>query len=145
MPKQMGYLMVDHRASPGLPEEVARWAGYDPRFCGEGKVYEVATLHCSHCGGHGIPNPQRTRARATCFECDNKEGHYICDACDYLRHQPGYVHTPFVKFVDDYLDVAANPCSTRELPLPPALLIQQGSPQKLLFPEPDKASEPEGG
>jgi hypothetical protein len=51
MARQMGYLMVDHRASPGLPEDVARWAGYDPKLAGEGKVYEVDTMSCSHCGG----------------------------------------------------------------------------------------------
>ena len=55
MPKEMGVLMVDHRASPGLPEDVARWAGYDPKQVGEGRVYEVATLHCSHCQARGVP------------------------------------------------------------------------------------------
>jgi hypothetical protein len=100
MPKQMGYLFVDHRASPGLPEDVAIWAGYDPKLSGEGKIYECDTMGCSHCGGHVVPNKFRTRARAKCFECDNREGHYICDACDFLRCQTGYVHTPLAKVVD---------------------------------------------
>lgn len=117
MTKQMGYLMVDHRASPGLPEDVARWAGYDPKQVAEGKVYEVDTLRCSHCGGCAIPNIMRTRPRARCFECDNREGHYICDACDYLRSQPGYEHRPFVQKVDEYLNK-----------------IVMGSPTKLIMP-----------
>ena len=104
MLKQMGYLMVDHRASPGLPEDVARWAGYDPKLVGEGKVYEVDTMGCSHCGGHVVPHHLRTRPRAKCMECNTKEGHYICDACDFQRHQPGYVHTTFKKFVDETLN-----------------------------------------
>lgn len=119
MKKQMGYLMVDHRASPGLPEEVARWAGFDPKLVGEGKVYEVATLYCSHCGGHGHKHPFRTRERAICMECNNREGHYICDACDFLRNQPGYVHKPFVAVVDDLRNQAVK---------------VMGSPPKLLLP-----------
>lgn len=46
------------------------------------------------------------------MECDNKTGHYICDVCDWERKQPGYVHTPFKKYIDDYLHVTANPCLT---------------------------------
>lgn len=49
MPKQMGEIVVDHRASPGLPEDVARWAGYDPEQCKEGKVFVQDTMTCSHC------------------------------------------------------------------------------------------------
>lgn len=120
MAKQMGYLMVDHRASPGLPEDVALWAGYNPKLAGEGKLYEVDILHCSHCGGHGIPHPLRTRERAKCMECDNHEGHYICDACDYLRTQPGYVHKPFVAVVDEFRNQAVK--------------TVMGSPPKLILP-----------
>lgn len=112
--KQMGEIIVDHRASPGLPEDVARWAGYDPRFCKEGKIYKQETLHCSHCDGHGIKNIFRTRERHYCAKC---AGHYICDACAFLASQPGYVHTPYKKVVDDLLTVAV-----------------MGSPPKLLIP-----------
>ena len=83
-----GYLMVDHRASPGLPEDVARHAGYDPRYCGEGKLYEAVTLGCWHCGTHVVPNPLRERDRAWCMTCDK----YICDWCDAARNERGYVH-----------------------------------------------------
>ncbi len=117
MTKQLGYLMIDHRASPGLPEDVARWAGYDPVLVGEGKVYEVDTLCCSHCNACVVPNAMRTRARAKCMECDNREGHYICDGCDFLRTQPGYVHAPFKKTIDTALNRTV-----------------MGSPPKLLLP-----------
>jgi hypothetical protein len=118
MPKQMGELMVDHRASPGLPEDVAIWAGYDPKQVSEGKVYTVATLHCSHCLMRGIPNHFRTRSRAVCFECDSHGGHYICDVCDWERNQPGYVHTPLVKKIDDWRNN----------------IVKMGSPSKLITP-----------
>lgn len=129
MPKQMGYLMIDHRASPGLPAEVARQFGYDPKLVGEGKLYETETMTCSHCNAVVVKNPLRTRERALCMQCNNVEGHYICDGCDYLRTQPGYVHAPFRKHIDDHLSVAANPCSTRDLPTMPL-----GSPPKLILP-----------
>lgn len=118
--KQMGELIVDHRASPGLPENVARWAGYDVKRVGEGKVWETKTLCCSHCNACVVPNPERVRPRAICMECDNLGGHYICDGCDFTRHEAGYVHTPHKKVVDQLLTKAA-----REL---------MGSPTKLIIP-----------
>ena len=86
-----GYLFVDHRASPGLPEDIARKSGYDPKHCGEGKLFEAATLTCSHCGCSYVKNPLRTRERAYCQKCD----HYICDGCDSVRHNPDYKHLPY--------------------------------------------------
>ena len=84
-----GEVIVDHRASPGLPEVAARAAGYDPLRAREGKLFEAATRMCSHCGSRVILNPDRSRERATCLSCSS---HYICDACDYERRQPDYVH-----------------------------------------------------
>jgi hypothetical protein len=98
MAKQMGYLMVDHRASPGLPENVARLAGYDPTLCREGKIYEADTMTCSHCGGTVVKNIFRTRERHSCAKCG---GHYICDGCQYLSTLPDYVHAPMSKIIDD--------------------------------------------
>jgi hypothetical protein len=128
MPKQMGEITVDHRASPGLPEDVAIWAGYDPKQCGEGKVFVQDILHCSHCDCIVVKNNARTRERALCMECDNRTGHYICDSCDYIRKQPGYVHFPYRKYIDDYLHVAGNPCLTG-VPFPTL-------PHELLVPKP---------
>jgi hypothetical protein len=92
-----GYLFVDHRASPGIPEELARRMGYEPALVGEGKVLEAATLMCLHCNQPVVLNPLRTRERAFCMQCG---GGYICDLCDGERRKPDYVHLPFKKVVD---------------------------------------------
>lgn len=105
MATRQGYLLVDHRASPGLPPEVARWAGYDPRLCGEGKLFEADTLTCAHCKGVVVKNPLRTRDRHICMACG---GHYICDGCAYEATMSDYTHSPFEKVADDVIRGAAN-------------------------------------
>jgi len=110
---QEGYLMVDHRFSPGINEEEARLSGFDPKLCGEGKFLEAATLTCKHCKCAVVKNPLRTRERPFCMKCH----HYICDICEFKSTQPGYVHAPFDKVVDETLTAAAL-----------------GSPSKLLLP-----------
>ena len=42
-------LPVDHRASPGIPEDKARQMGYEPSLVGEGKLMEADILTCAHC------------------------------------------------------------------------------------------------
>lgn len=91
--------MIDHRASPGLPEDIARATGLDPALAGEGKLLEHATLTCSHCKAAVIKNPLRTRERAYCAKCD----HYICDFCAAEARHADYVHTPYDKLRDDTL------------------------------------------
>lgn len=99
---QEGYLMIDHRASPGISEEVARLSGFDPAQCGEGKLFETATLTCAHCKGSVVKNPLRTRERPHCVKCN----HYICDGCAFTASQSDYVHTPFEKKVEDTINAA---------------------------------------
>lgn len=99
--KDGGYLMVDHRASPGLPEDVARNAGYDPKHCGEGKLFEAASLTCSHCKCAVVKNPLRQRERSTCPKCNF---HYICDLCAAETREPDYTHSPFDKIVDVHMN-----------------------------------------
>lgn len=94
-----GYLIVDHRNSPGLPADVAKASGFDPKHCGEGKVMEAATITCSHCKVVVVVNPLRTRERAYCRRCD----HYICDGCHEASKNPNYVHTSFEKVRDEVL------------------------------------------
>lgn len=101
--KQMGYLMVDHRASPGLSEQEAIYAGYDPKFSGEGKVYEADTMTCAHCKNVIVKNPLRTRDRPHCHQCD----HYICDVCA-VKAKTESVHMPFSKFLDLTITQALN-------------------------------------
>jgi len=116
--KREGYLVVDHSASPGLPEDIARQAGYDPKHCGEGKVFEAATLTCSHCGNAVVKNPRRTRERGFCRKCD----HYICELCAIDAQSPTYVHVPFRKLADVTMNLAEKGVvlgSPRELLEPP--------------------------
>lgn len=91
-----GYLMIDHRVAPGMPEEVVRKAGIDTPAVGAGKVFECATLTCYHCATVVIQNPMRKRARNYCGKCDR----YICDACGAAAAMPGYEHRSFKEVVD---------------------------------------------
>jgi hypothetical protein len=91
-----GYLMIDHRASSGIPEEAARRMGLDPAAVREGAVHETPTLGCGHCGAHVVMNPKRTRERAHCTRCDR----YICDWCDAARRDPDYVHRSIEELAD---------------------------------------------
>lgn len=61
--RQEGYLLIDHRNSPGMP------------LVPGGTVFESATITCCHCQTVVILNPDRTRPRGYCQKCD----HYICD------------------------------------------------------------------
>lgn len=97
MAKEHGYLMIDHRASPGLPEDIARKSGLDPRLCSEGKLFEASTLTCAHCRSVVVKNPYRERTRSSCPKCNF---HYICDACALAAMHPDYVHLPFPKLAE---------------------------------------------
>ncbi len=83
--------MIDHRASPGIPADIARKIGFRPEDVAEGKLFETATNTCSHCGNAYQMNRYRIRPREYCKRCD----HYICDGCYGLSQQPDYVHIPF--------------------------------------------------
>lgn len=74
---QEGWLMVDHRNSPGITEADLLTVPEHRRgeFQVTQQLFESPTLRCSHCGTMVILNPQRTRARGYCSPCD----HYICD------------------------------------------------------------------
>lgn len=105
MAHREGYIMVDHRASPGLTEDQARRAGYDPKHAGEGKMLEEAVLACCHCPQKWLKNHERTRPRERCPKCSN---HYVCDVCAVEMRKPDYVHRPFVKLIDDVLEIASR-------------------------------------
>lgn len=112
-----GYLFVDHRASPGLPEGFARAMGMDPALCREGKLFEAATLTCAHCKTTVVKEPRRTRERGQCMKCGDK---YLCDGCAFEARMPDYDHTPFEKKVD----LAKN--AEARLGSPPMLLQAKG-------------------
>lgn len=83
-----GYLMLDHRASPGFTKEQAQKLGYRPEHVQEGKLFEAPTMGCHHCGTVVLINPDRKRDRAYCPHCDR----YVCDNCELERKLPNYVH-----------------------------------------------------
>lgn len=91
-----GWLMIDHRAAPGIDKETLKAAGVDAPAVPEGGVYECPTLGCNHCGGAVILNPKRTRPRAYCPSCDR----YICDLCEAATRHPDYVHRTFDQIAD---------------------------------------------
>lgn len=76
-----GYVMIDHRNSPGIPGGVPA-----------GVTFEAPTLQCCHCGTIVIVNPNRTRQRHYCANCDE----YVCDNANCIL-----VCTPFKKHLDD--------------------------------------------
>ena len=82
-----GYLLIDHRASPGIPGS---------SFLREGSLFEAATLSCNHCRASVMMNPERTRARFTCPKCDE----YCCDACA-AGYQANFVCKPFAQVVEE--------------------------------------------
>ena len=93
--KQMGYLHVDHRNSPGLPEDVARKFGYDPALVREGAVFEADTLACCHCPSVFIKK-KGTDMAGRCTSCDG----YVCDACVAAAQDPTYVHRSRQELID---------------------------------------------
>ncbi len=99
-----GYLMVDHRASPGLTPEEAVRLGYSPGLVGEGQLFETKTNHCNHCGTVVIINPLRTRERSYCSYCDK----YICDNCGISSKLPDYVHKTYIQQQEEGLTFYSN-------------------------------------
>jgi hypothetical protein len=79
--------MLDHRNSPGIPDEMVARMGLPP---GAGRgLYEVPTYTCSHCQSVVVMNMERTRQRNYCRGCD----HLICDACAAVKSQTGRCRT----------------------------------------------------
>jgi hypothetical protein len=99
-----GYLMVDHRASPGLSEKDALALGYHPSQVSEGQLFEAKTNHCSHCGTVVIMNPLRQRDRCLCVYCNK----YICDNCGIQMKMPNYVHKTYKQQLEEGLTYFAN-------------------------------------
>jgi len=99
-----GWLMLDHTASPGIPEDTARRMGLNPREVCEGKRMEAATIACGHCPGVFIKNPDRVRERGYCRLCD----HYVCDPCHAAMHAPNYVHRTRWALLDAALNAATH-------------------------------------
>ena len=91
-----GYLLIDHRASPGIPEDIALASGIDPKLVGEGKILESATYTCQHCRGVVVKEPKRIRPREFCSKCRA----FICDGCYDKTKLPLYNHLAYDERVD---------------------------------------------
>jgi hypothetical protein len=92
-----GYLLIDHRETPGVTEEFVQQTGQvDAVPVGKNSLFESATITCSHCQRVVVLNPDRSRSRGYCRKCD----HYICDACTTVMAQT-LECVPFRKILDD--------------------------------------------
>lgn len=70
-----GYLLIDHRASPGVSEDFIRSTRKAALTAPEGALAEAATFTCCHCQAVVVVNRKRTRPRGYCAKCD----HLVCD------------------------------------------------------------------
>jgi hypothetical protein len=82
-----GYLLIDHRESPGVSPEQAAAVGL-PVGAHRG-VFEAGTYTCNHCCRVVVINPLRTRSREYCAKCDC----YICDGCGATKALTGECRT----------------------------------------------------
>ena len=96
--KQGGYLIVDHRAGPGLPRDVTDKFGMLP--LPNDRLTEADTFTCSHCPRIVVRNPERVRPRAYCPKCDG----YVCDFCEAERVAAGYVCNLTERRADEYFE-----------------------------------------
>jgi hypothetical protein len=104
-----GYLMIDHRATEAVPDEVMIKNGL-PVGAGRG-LFETPTYTCSHCQYIVVMNPQRTREREYCRGCDS----YICDGCGYEKKQ-GKPCKTYAQIVDEIMAVAERQESNLIIP-----------------------------
>lgn len=94
-----GYLIIDHRATEPVPDEIMIRDGLPP---GSGRgVFESATYTCSHCEHIVVLNPNRTREREYCRGCDS----YICDGCGVLKKSGAPCKT-YKQIIDEALSAA---------------------------------------
>lgn len=75
------YILIDHRNSPGISQEFVRANNLDIPAVSAGTQLESAMIVCGHCGTDVILNPNRSREREWCWNCDK----YICDGCGVLK------------------------------------------------------------
>lgn len=98
-----GCLLIDHRAGDGTTTTIK-----DTVPVGRGTMFESPTITCAHCQRIVVLNPDRSRSRGYCPNCDG----YVCDECEAVRVSTGECRS-FERFADDYLNRAA-----KGLPLP---------------------------
>ena len=99
-----GYVLIDHRESPGLtPEELAQ-AGSNPLMpVGRGRKFEAPTFTCHHCDRIVILNPLRNRDRGYCQKCH----HQLCDNCETKKAVDGKCNSR-ERRIDEFLERAVK-------------------------------------
>jgi hypothetical protein len=104
---QEGYLLVDHRNSPGITEADLATVPLQRRheFQTMRGLFESPTVTCCHCGSVVVINPQRIRARHYCAPCD----HYVCDQYACIT-----TCTPVRKAMDATIETAAQQLNLKE-------------------------------
>ena len=99
----LGYLMIDHRDSPGVPDELVRQiraeTGKDIPFAPGGVLTEADTYSCPHCQAVVIKNPLRTRPRNVCRKCMS----VVCDTPSCILEC-----TPFQQLLDKFMTWGAK-------------------------------------
>lgn len=90
-----GYLMIDHRDSPGLTPDEAAQAPGGVAAAGS-TLLERDVMHCTHCQRMVVLHSARVRDRAYCPKCH----HYICDGCEAIRVASGGACVPFKQILD---------------------------------------------
>lgn len=110
-----GYMLIDHRNSPGVPDEVVMREGL-PAGAGQ-RVFESATFTCSHCEAIVIMNPDRSRERGYCRKCD----HYVCDRCETERVKTGVCY-PYKARIADLIEQSLRQPVTTEAFIPKLII-----------------------
>lgn len=106
-----GYLLIDHRNSPGVPDAVMVAQGLPEGSGRKDRIFESATFTCADCQAVVVMNPKRDRPRGYCPKCN----HYICDACDTVRVLNGGACNNFQDRVDRELNNLAKIPRTSEV------------------------------
>lgn len=92
-----GYVMIDHRESPGItPEDVAHIP--NAIAVGKGQLFESPFVNCGHCPCIIVLNPNRSRERGYCRKCDE----YLCDLCTAALWQTGVCKTHIQQIEEVY-------------------------------------------
>lgn len=92
-----GYLLIDHRNSPGITPEYLMVNHIGGPAVGAGVTYESAVCGCHGCQGDIILNPNRTRERPWCMKHDA----YLCDNCDARRAAAGGECKPLTQMMEE--------------------------------------------
>jgi hypothetical protein len=94
-----GYVMVDHRESPGFTPQEAAQAGFRNLPVGKGTKFQGITYRCSHCEAQIVLEiKNRDKSPGHCSKCDRN----LCKRCALVWKLTG-VCRPFNQIIDEML------------------------------------------